>query len=251
MSYLDKIDKNGVPRHVAIIMDGNGRWANARGMERVAGHRQGAQQVHTIMEDAVRLGVEYLTLYTFSTENWNRPQAEINALMEILLEHINEETFMKNNVRFRVIGQVDRLPVVVQEAVKALAELTKNNTKSCMVIALSYSSKWELTKVAHDIAVDVKEGKLSSDNITEETINQYLATSFMPEPELLIRTGGEKRLSNFLLWQSAYSEFYFTDTYWPDFSSEDFYKAICDYQSRQRRFGKTEEQVENESNKSK
>ena len=245
------LDPNRIPRHIAIIMDGNGRWAKQRGQVRAMGHQAGADTVHQITEEAARLGVEYLTLYTFSTENWNRPKEEVTALMNLLMDHIEEETFMKNNVRFRVIGQVDRLPVVVQEAVKALAKLTKNNTKSCMVIALSYSSKWELTKVAHDIAVDVKEGKLSSDNITEETINQYLATSFMPEPELLIRTGGEKRLSNFLLWQSAYSEFYFTDTYWPDFSSEDFYKAICDYQSRQRRFGKTEEQVENESNKSK
>lgn len=248
-SYREKIDRNRVPRHVAIIMDGNGRWATSRGMERTMGHQQGAQQVHLIMEEAVRLGLDYLTLYTFSTENWNRPADEVSALMSLLLQHLEEELFMKNNVRFRVIGEIERLPQNVQDALNELIDHTKNNKNTCMVLALSYSSKWELTKATRDIANDVKAGKLDIDDISEDKINDYLETRFMPEPELLIRTGGEQRLSNFLLWQSAYTEFYFTDTYWPDFSEEDLCKAICDYQNRQRRFGKTEEQVENENNK--
>ncbi len=246
MTYRDQIDMNRVPGHIAIIMDGNGRWATAQGYDRVVGHQQGAQQVHTIMEDAVRLGVKYLTLYTFSTENWNRPMDEVSALMSLLLKHLEEDVFMKNNARFQVIGQTDRLPVEVQQALVHLIELTKNNTNTCMVLALSYSSRWEIGKAVRDIATDVLDGRLLPSNIDDMTLDRYLATSFMPEPELLIRTGGEKRLSNFLLWQSAYTEFYFTDTYWPAFTSEDFFKAICDYQSRQRRFGKTEEQVENE-----
>lgn len=250
MSYLDKIDKTSIPHHVAIIMDGNGRWANARGQERIEGHKRGAQQVHTIMEDAVKLGIDYLTLYTFSTENWQRPQAEVNALMALLLEHLDEDVFMKNDVRFMVIGQIERLPQMVQDAIMQFVELTKSNKKSCMVLALSYSSKWELTKAMQDIAGEVTSGIINPQDISEDTITQHLATRFMPEPELLIRTGGETRLSNFLLWQSAYTELYFTDTRWPDFSSEDFYKAICDYQSRQRRFGKTEQQIENENKKS-
>ena len=189
-----------VPQHVAIIMDGNGRWAKARGQERTVGHQQGAQQVHEIMEEAVRLGVDYLTLYTFSTENWNRPKEEITALMALLLQHLDEDTFMKNNARFKVIGDVQRLSPIVQDAVAHLAEITKNNTNTCMVVALSYSSKWELTKAMQDIAVEVEQGKLKSTDITEETINQHLETKGMPEPELMIRTGGELRLSNYLLW---------------------------------------------------
>lgn len=246
MSYREQIDMNRIPRHVAIIMDGNGRWATSQGKDRVMGHQQGAQQVHTIMEDAVRLGIDYLTLYTFSTENWRRPEYEISALMSLLLKHLEEEVFMKNNARFRVIGEIHRLPKTVQEALNHLIQISKNNTNTCMVLALSYSSRWELTKAVHDITTDVANGKLTPSDVNESTINNYLATNFMPEPELLIRTGGEQRLSNFLLWQSAYTELYFTDTYWPDFTSEEFFKAICDYQSRQRRFGKTEEQVENE-----
>lgn len=246
MSYREQIDDSRIPRHIAIIMDGNGRWATARGQERTAGHAQGVLQVKTIMEDAVRLGLDYLTLYTFSTENWKRPQSEIAALMELLLEHIDLDMFMKNNARFKVVGQIERLSPIVRDAVLGLEEATKNNTNTCLVVALSYSSRWELTKTMQDIAKDIKEGKYAPEEITEETINQHLATHFMPEPELLIRTGGEQRLSNFLLWQSAYTEFYFTDVYWPDFGSEELFKAICDYQNRQRRFGKTGEQVEYE-----
>ena len=247
MSYRQQIDDKRIPRHIAIIMDGNGRWAKARGLERTEGHAQGAQQVHTIMEDAVRLGIDYLTLYTFSTENWNRPQSEISALMSLLLQHLDADTFMNNGARFKVIGQIDRLSPIVRDAVLELERITKDNKNTCMVVALSYSSRWEITKVVKDIASDVKKGVLSQEDISEETINKYLATNFMPEPELLIRTGGEQRLSNFLLWQCAYTELYYTDVYWPDFGSEEFFKAICDYQSRQRRFGKTGEQVEYEN----
>ena len=244
-----QLDLNRIPRHIAIIMDGNGRWAKARGQERTVGHQQGAQQVHEIMEEAVRLGVDYLTLYTFSTENWNRPKEEITALMALLLQHLDEDTFMKNNARFKVIGDVHRLSPIVQDAVAHLADITKDNTNTCMVVALSYSSKWELTKAMKDIATEVEQGKLKSTDITEDTINQHLETKGMPEPELMIRTGGELRLSNYLLWQCAYSEFYFTDVYWPDFTIYEFHKAIADYQGRQRRYGKTGDQIVEETNK--
>ncbi len=233
-----------VPRHIAIIMDGNGRWAKAQGKERTYGHQEGAERVHDIMTAAVNLGVEYLTLYTFSTENWNRPETEIAALMALLLKHLEEELFMKKNARFRVIGDTARLPQVVQDACTYLEERTHANTGTCMVLALSYSSKWEITHAVKQIATEVKEGRLNAEDINEDTISQHLATNFMPDPELMIRTGGEERLSNYLLWQCAYSEFYFTDTYWPDFREEDLCKAIVDYQGRQRRFGKTGEQVQ-------
>lgn len=233
-----------VPQHVAIIMDGNGRWAKTRGMERTMGHQAGAETVHNIMAAAVKLGIKYLTLYTFSTENWNRPEAEVSALMGLLLKHLEEHLFMKQNIRFRIIGEEERLPENVRKACKDLEEKTKNNTTSCMVLALSYSSKWEITNAVKNIASKVKNGELNPEEINENTINENLATSFMPDPELLIRTGGEQRLSNYLLWQSAYTEFYFTDEYWPDFNEESLCKAIVDYQGRQRRFGKTGEQVE-------
>ncbi len=242
-----QLDKNRIPRHIAIIMDGNGRWAKARGMERAMGHQQGAQQVHEIMEEAVRLGVDYLTLYTFSTENWNRPVDEVSALMNLLLQHLEEEVFMKNNARFDVIGDIGRLPQVVQDALNHLIQLTKDNTNTCMVLALSYSSKWEITKAMRELAKEVKEDRLAWENIDEQMINSRLETRKMPEPELMIRTGGEQRLSNFLLWQCAYSEFYFTDVYWPDFTIEEFHKAIADFQHRQRRYGKTGDQIIQES----
>ena len=232
-----------VPRHIAIIMDGNGRWAKARGKERTYGHQEGVERVKDIMTAAVNLGVEYLTLYTFSTENWNRPADEVAALMALLLKHLEEELFIKKNARFRVIGDKSRLPQAVQDVCNYMEERTKNHTKTWMVLALSYSSKWEITNAVQKIAQEVKEGTLAADAINEETISQHLATNFMPDPELMIRTGGEERLSNYLLWQCAYSEFYFTDIYWPDFKEEEFHKAIVDYQSRQRRFGKTGEQV--------
>ena len=247
--YIDQVDRNRVPRHIAIIMDGNGRWAKAQGMERTMGHQAGAQKAHEIMETAVKLGVDYLTLYTFSTENWNRPVDEVSALMAILLKHLEEELFMKHNARFRVVGDIARLPENVQEAVHYLENRTKDNTATCMVLALSYSSKWELTKAVREMAQEVKDGKLDPDGIDEDTVGRHLETHFMPDPELLIRTGGEERLSNFLLWQCAYSEFYFTPVYWPDFGEDELCKAICDYQHRQRRFGKTGEQVEKEEEK--
>lgn len=242
--YREQIDESRIPQHVAIIMDGNGRWAKVRGMERTMGHAEGADTVHEITTAATKLGIKYLTLYTFSTENWNRPEAEVSALMALLLKHLEEELFVKNNVRFTTIGDLDRLPKDVLKAVRELEERTKNNTATCLVLALSYSSKWEITKAMKDIATEVKEGKLNAEDITEETISQHLTTNFMPDPDLMIRTGGEERLSNYLLWQCAYSEFYFTDVYWPDFKEEELCKAIVEYQSRQRRFGKTGEQVE-------
>ena len=241
--YKEQIDMTRVPRHIAIIMDGNGRWAKARGKERTYGHQEGVERVKDIMTAAVNLGVEYLTLYTFSTENWNRPADEVAALMALLLKHLEEELFIKKNARFRVIGDKSRLPQAVQDVCNYMEERTKNHTKTCMVLALSYSSKWEITNAVQKIAQEVKEGTLAADAINEETISQHLATNFMPDPELMIRTGGEERLSNYLLWQCAYSEFYFTDIYWPDFKEEEFHKAIVDYQSRQRRLGKTGEQV--------
>ena len=232
-----------IPEHIAIIMDGNGRWATERGKERSFGHQAGVEAVRRITSECTRLGVKYLTLYTFSTENWNRPADEVAALMALLLKHLEEELFIKKNARFRVIGDKSRLPQAVQDVCNYMEERTKTHTKTCMVLALSYSSKWEITNAVQQIAQEVKNGTLAVDAINEETISQHLATNFMPDPELMIRTGGEERLSNYLLWQCAYSEFYFTDTYWPDFHEEDLCKAIVDYQGRQRRFGKTGEQV--------
>lgn len=241
--YIDQIDKSRMPKHVAIIMDGNGRWAKARGLERTMGHQAGADTVHKIMESAVKLGIDYLTLYTFSTENWNRPAAEIAALMALLLKHLEEELFMKYSARFKIIGDVERLPKEVLDACRELEEKTKHHTATCMVLALSYSSRWEITNAMKKIAKKVENGEIKPEEITEGTIDQHLETVFMPDPDLMIRTSGELRLSNYLLWQSAYSEFYFTDVFWPDFNEEELCKAICDYQGRQRRFGKTGEQV--------
>ena len=244
---IQQLDPMRIPRHVAIIMDGNGRWAKQHGQERSFGHENGVATVRQATEIASEVGVKYLTLYTFSTENWNRPLEEIAALMSLLLKHLEEELFMKYDARFTVVGDIQRLPENVQEAIRYLENRTKNNKATCMVLALSYSSRWEITKAVGKIAEEVKKGKLQPEDITEDVISQHLDCHFMPDPELLIRTGGEERLSNFLLWQSAYSEFYFTPTYWPDFTEEEMCKAICDYQKRQRRFGKTEEQVEKEN----
>ena len=242
-SYKDLIDKSRIPAHIAIIMDGNGRWAKQRGHARSFGHQAGAETVHVIAEEAARLGVKYLTLYTFSTENWKRPAEEVSALMALLMDSIEEETLMKNNIRFRIIGEKDKLPVNVAERLQQCIKRTSVNTGMCLVLALSYSSKWELTEAVKQIAAQVACQELAVDEITDKTIDQYLATSFMPDPDLLIRTGGEIRLSNYLLWQCAYSELYFCDTYWPDFKAEEFCKAIYDYQQRERRFGKTSEQL--------
>ena len=245
MSYKEQIDKNRVPAHIAIIMDGNGRWAKQRGHERSFGHQAGAETVHVIAEESARLGVKFLTLYTFSTENWNRPSNEVAALMSLLFESIEEETFMKNNIRFRVIGDIEKLPANVQERLQQCIENTSRNAGMTLVLALSYSSHWELTQAVRNIAELVEQGKLSSKEVEADTISANLATHFMPNPDLLIRTGGEIRLSNYLLWQCAYSELYFCDTFWPDFREEELCKAIWDYQQRERRFGKTSEQVSN------
>ena len=241
------LDMNRIPQHIAIIMDGNGRWAMERGKDRSFGHQAGVDAVRRITSECTRLGVKFLTLYTFSTENWNRPADEVAALMGLVLTSLEDEIFMKNNVRFRVVGDRSRIPEVVNKKLAETEEHTAGNTTMTMVVALSYSSKLELTTAAKQIAQEVKDGKLSVDDITEETINDHLWTNFMPDPELLIRTGGELRISNYLLWQCAYSEFYFCDTYWPDFNEEDLHRAIESYQQRQRRYGKTEAQVEEET----
>ncbi|MGM9733119.1 MAG: isoprenyl transferase [Prevotella sp.] len=241
-----QLDKTRIPEHIAIIMDGNGRWATERGKKRSYGHQAGVDAVRRITAECARLGVKFLTLYTFSTENWNRPEDEIAALMGLVLDSLEDETFMKNNVRFRVVGDTERLSEKVQEKLRYTENLTKGNTAMTMVVALSYSSRWEITNAAKRIAQDVKDGKLDINDITEDVFNDNLVTNFMPDPELLIRTGGELRISNYLLWQIAYSELYFCDTYWPDFGEQDLHNAIFDYQQRQRRFGKTEDQVENE-----
>lgn len=237
-----------IPQHIAIIMDGNGRWATERGKERSYGHQVGVESVRRITSECTRLGVKYLTLYTFSTENWNRPADEVAALMGLVLTALEDELFMKNDVRFQVIGDIDRLPEVVQKKLQETIDHTADNKAMTMVIALSYSSRWEITKAVKEISTLVAEGKAKADDINEDFISKHLVTSFMPDPDLLIRTGGELRISNYLLWQIAYSELYFCDTYWPDFAEADLHKAIASYQSRQRRFGKTEEQVEQEKN---
>lgn len=240
------IDKNRIPQHIAIIMDGNGRWATEKGKPRSYGHQAGVDTVRRITSECTRLGVKYLTLYTFSTENWNRPADEISALMGLVLSSLEDEIFMKNNVRFQVIGDLGRLPEPVQQKLQETMEHTAKNDAMTMVVALSYSSRWEISKAVADMAREVAEGKLAIEDITEDAVSAHMQTNFMPDPELLIRTGGEQRISNYLLWQIAYSELYFCDTYWPDFNEENLHEAIEDYQSRQRRFGKTEAQVEEE-----
>ena len=244
---IDKIDKQRIPEHIAIIMDGNGRWATARGLARNAGHQAGVETVRRITAECVRLGVRYLTLYTFSTENWNRPVDEVSALMGLVLTSLEDEIFMKHNVGLRVIGDMERLPANVREKLQQTIERTKDNDTMTLVVALSYSSRWEITKAVKDILQESATSPLAQEDITEEFISRHLTTNFMPDPDLLIRTGGELRISNYLLWQIAYSELYFCDTYWPDFDEKALHEAILSYQSRQRRFGKTEEQVENEN----
>ena len=243
MLYKEQIDQNRIPAHVAIIMDGNGRWAKQKDQPRSFGHQAGAETVHVIAEEAARLGVKYLTLYTFSTENWNRPADEVNALMALLMESIEEEIFMKNNISFRIIGDVEKLPTNVLNSLNHCIERTSVNTGMCLTLALSYSSKWEITNAMQQIAQKVKDGKMSVNDITDKTIDEHMCTNYMPDPDLMIRTGGEIRLSNYLLWQCAYSELYFCDTFWPDFKDEEFCKSIYIYQQKERRFGKTSEQL--------
>ncbi len=243
MTDHSELNINNIPEHIAIIMDGNGRWAKQQNHERSFGHQAGAETVHKIAEKAARLGVKFLTLYTFSSENWNRPAAEITALMNLLLASINDDLLIKNDIRFKTIGEVSKLPIEVQERLKECEEMTKNNKAMCLVLALSYSSYWEITEATKKISELVARNALKVSDITPETIQSHLDTNFMPNPDLLIRTGGESRLSNYLLWQSAYTELYFCDTYWPDFSENHLVNAIIDFQSRERRFGKTSEQI--------
>ncbi len=247
---MDKLDMNRIPQHIAIIMDGNGRWAMERGKERTYGHQAGVEAVRRITTECSNLGVKFLTLYTFSTENWSRPSDEVAALMGLVLVSLEDEIFMKHNVRFRVVGDIQRLPEVVQQKLHETEEHTAKNDSMTMVVALSYSSRLELVRTMQQIASEVKDGKMAIDDIDEKAIDSRLWTNFMPDPDLLIRTGGELRVSNYLLWQIAYSELYFCDTYWPDFDEAELHKAILSYQSRQRRYGKTEAQVEAEEGKS-
>jgi len=245
MQLRDKIDCTRLPSHVAIIMDGNGRWARQRGLDRIFGHQQGVNAVREIIETAAELGIRFLTLYAFSNENWRRPDEEVSALMGIMVQSLSNETdtLLKNNIRLKAIGDMERLSNDVRERLLETIELTSVSTGLNLIIAMSYSSRWEIAMAARKISTDVKEGILNPLTITEENFEKYLTTVGIPDPELMIRTSGELRISNFLLWQAAYAEFYFTDTLWPDFGKDDFYSAIIDFQKRERRFGKTSEQV--------
>jgi len=245
MDLKSSIDMTRLPKHIAIIMDGNGRWAMRRGEERVKGHQNAVDAVRAATEGCAELGVSYLTLYAFSTENWLRPQNEVNALMELLVITINGElkTLIKNNIRLRTIGDFETLPESCKNELLKAIDITKNNTGLTLIIALSYSSKWEITQAIRQIAREAYDHQINPDNISEVSLNQYLCTKDFPDPELLIRTSGEKRISNFLLWQIAYTELYFTETLWPDFNKDELYKAIIDYQKRERRFGLTAAQL--------
>lgn len=245
MSYLEQILPERLPRHIAIVMDGNGRWAKKQGLRRMFGHKKGVETVHAITEAASRLGIGYLTLYTFSTENWNRPKEEVDALMGLLVDTIVAETptLMSNNVRLLTIGDTDRLPEATRRKFIQCIEQTAANTGLTMIVALSYSARWEIVRAARSLAEQVRDGQLRAEDINEQTLSDAMTTAGIPDPDLLIRTSGELRISNFLLWQIAYSELYFTDCLWPDFTEEEFYQAIVNYQHRERRFGKTSEQV--------
>ena len=245
MSLIEKIDKNRLPRHVAIIMDGTGRWAKAKGQDRSFGHQEGVVSVRKIMDAVTQLGLKYLTLYTFSTENWNRPEEEVQALMSLLVSAIHRETpdMMKKNVRLTAIGDLSRLREDAYNTLQECIDTTSANTGTTLVLALSYSSRWEITRAARQLAQEVLEQKINPNDITEAMVSDHLTTKNIPDPDLLIRTGGEKRISNFLLWQLSYAEFFFTDVFWPDFREEELYEAILYYQQRERRFGKTSEQL--------
>ena len=242
------LDKNNIPKHVAIIMDGNGRWAKQKGEMRIFGHTNGVESVRESLTAAAEIGVKYLTLYAFSTENWNRPKEEVAALMDLLVKAIYDEVEELNEkgVRLETIGNTSILPVSCREALTKAKERTKNNDKITLILALSYSSRWEIAQAVKTMAEESISGKLDVETINEDLISSYLSTSNFPDPELLIRTSGENRVSNFLMWQLAYTELYFTETLWPDFKKEHFFKAIKDYQDRERRFCKTSEQIVNE-----
>ena len=245
MPLKEQIKTGKLPLHVAIIMDGNGRWAQQRDLDRVFGHQQGVIALKEVIQAAAEIGIKYLTLYAFSTENWGRPDEEISALMGIMVQSLNNETgtLLKNNISLKTIGDIDRLAKDVKARLLETIELTSSGTGLNLIVALSYSSRWEIMEAAKKLANDVLNGKIKTDAIKEEDFERYLTTSGVPDPELMIRTSGEVRISNFLLWQMAYTEFFFTEKLWPDFGKEDFYKAIIDFQGRERRFGKTSEQV--------
>ncbi|MGH2552262.1 MAG: isoprenyl transferase [Chitinophagaceae bacterium] len=242
---MEKIDKKQLPRHIAIIMDGNGRWAKEKGEDRLYGHYHGVESVRNIVEGCAELGIEYLTLYAFSTENWDRPENEVEGLMELLVSTIRNEveTLNKNNIRLHVIGDLKMLPGFARKELNEALEITGKNNGLNLIMALSYSGRWELLNTVKNIANEVKEGRLKVEEINQDTLQQFLCTSQFPDPELMIRTSGEYRISNFLLYQLAYSELYFTPVRWPDFRKENLYEAILDYQNRERRFGKTSEQI--------
>ena len=245
----EKIDKKHLPRHIAIIMDGNGRWAKEKGEDRLYGHYHGVESVRNIVEGCAELGIQYLTLYAFSTENWDRPEYEVEGLMELLVTTIRKEveSLNKNNIRLHVIGDMNMLPDYARKELNEALEITQNNSGLNLIMALSYSGRWELLNAIKRIAYEVKQGKLDLDAIDQQTLQQHLCTSGFPDPELMIRTSGEFRISNFLLYQLAYSELYFTNVRWPDFRKENLYEAILDYQNRERRFGKTSDQLEEKS----
>jgi len=239
-SIKDKLDKTRLPKHIAIIMDGNGRWAKERGYDRIFGHQNGVTSVRETTEAAAEIGIEYLTLYAFSTENWSRPQLEVDALMELLIDTIEKETptLNKNNVRLMAIGDLSRLPGNAAEKLQRCIAQTSNNSGLALVLALSYSSRWEITNALKEICNEIQAGKYTIDDINDELISNHLTTKSIPDPDLMIRTSGEERISNFLLWQIAYSELYFTQTHWPAFRKDNFYQAIYEFQQRERRFGK-------------
>lgn len=245
MIDLELLKSKNVPGHVAIVMDGNGRWAKQKGKPRLEGHQNGAAALQNALEGCLSLGVKYLTVYAFSIENWNRSPEEVRGIMELFVKscHSEIDNLMQNNIRFRAIGKLDMLSEECLKELGATEEVTKNNTKLTLNVAISYGSRWEITNAARKIAYKVQAEKLNPEYIDEQLFASYLVTSYMPDPDLLIRTSGEYRISNFLLWQIAYTEFYFTDVLWPDFTTEDFYKAIADYQNRERRFGKASEQI--------
>lgn len=249
MDILESLDRDRLPRHIAIIMDGNGRWAKERGEDRVYGHHEGVISVREIVNACGELGIGYLTLYAFSTENWNRPQEEVNALMELLVNTIRKEAeeLKKNNVRLHVIGDFASLPDICQKELNEAKEMTENNTGLNLVLALSYSSRWEILNAAKKFAQDVKDGKAEAGELTDEQFHKYLTTADFPDPELMIRTSGEHRISNYLLYQLAYAELYFTPVHWPDFRKQNLYQALADYQQRERRFGKTSEQIQKDT----
>ena len=245
MPLRKRINTEKLPSHVAIIMDGNGRWAHQRNLDRIFGHQQGVKALREVIETAAELGIRYLTLYAFSNENWGRPDDEVHALMGIMVQSLNNETetLLKNNIQLKAIGDLNRLSGDVKKRLNETIKVTSVGTGLNLVVALSYSSRWEITEAARRLSADVASGKLKPDSISEEVFEKYLTTNGIPDPELMIRTSGELRISNFLLWQIAYTELYYTDKLWPDFGKEDFYNAIIDFQKRERRFGKTSDQV--------